>query len=98
MSSLVHIRKQEAETGGFAAKQEALFAQLSALPSLLIAVSGGADSAYLAWAAHQALGTNALSVTAISPSYSAFDRTELERFLAQTGVHHEFVETHEVEN
>jgi len=98
MSSLVHIRKQEAETGGFAAKQEALFAQLRELPSLLIAVSGGADSAYLAWAANCVLGERALAVTAISPSFSAYDREELLKFLAKTKIRHEFVETHEFEN
>jgi len=98
MSSLVHIRKQEAETGGIGAKEEALFAQLRELPSLLIAVSGGADSAYLAWAANCVLGEQALAVTAISPSFSAYDREELLKFVAKTKIRHEFVETHEFEN
>ena len=37
-------------------KQQALFASLGELTSLLVAFSGGADSAYLAWAAHRVLG------------------------------------------
>jgi uncharacterized protein len=37
-------------------------------------------------------------VTAISASFSAHDRAELEKFVARTGVRHEFVETHELEN
>ena len=37
-------------------------------------------------------------MTAISPSYSAHDRAELEKFVAHTGVRHEFVETHEMDN
>lgn len=95
----MQIRKQDATTETDAARKEAeLLARLAELPSLLIAVSGGADSAYLAWAAHRALGARALSVTAISPSYSAYDRAELEKFVAHTGVRHEFVETHEMEN
>src|ERR1700756_1824617 len=99
MSSLVQIRKQHPTTETDAARKEAeLLARLAELPSLLIAVSGGADSAYLAWTAHRALGARALSVTAISPSYSAYDRVELEKFIADTGVRHEFVETHEMEN
>ena len=73
-------------------------ARLAELSSLVIAVSGGADSAYLAWAANQALGAKALSVTAISASFSAHDRAELEKFVAYSGVRHEFVETHELEN
>src|ERR1700751_2414877 len=99
MSSLVQIRKQHPTTETDAARKEAeLLARLAELPSLLVAVSGGADSAYLAWTAHRALGARALSVTAISPSYSAYDRAELEKFIAHTGVRHEFVETHEMEN
>jgi len=95
----VQIRKQDPTTETDAARKEAeLLARLEELPSLLIAVSGGADSAYLAWAAHRALGARALSVTAISPSYSAYDRAELEKFVAHSGVRHEFVETHEMEN
>src|SRR5258708_29030570 len=98
MSSLVQIRKQQARETDAARKEYELLARLGELPSLLIAVSGGADSAYLAWAANKALGKRALSVTAISPSYSAYDRAELEKFVEHTCVRHEFVETHEMEN
>jgi len=98
MSSLVQIRKQESRETGAARQEYELLTRLAELPSLLIAVSGGADSAYLAWAANKALGKRSLSVTAISPSYSAYDRAELEKFIAHTGVRHEFVETHEMEN
>jgi len=98
MSSLIQIRKQESEEMDAARKELELLARLAELPSLMIAVSGGADSAYLAWAADRALGARALSVTAISPSYSAYDRAELEKLIAHTGVRHEFVETHEMEN
>jgi len=98
MHAFVQIRKQEADETDAARKELELLARLRELPSLLIAVSGGADSAYLAWAAHRALGSRALSVTAISPSYSAYDRAELEKFIAHTGVRHKFVETHEMEN
>jgi len=98
MSSLIQIRKPEGESGDFAAKETGLFARLREIPSLLIAVSGGADSAYLAWAANQVLREKALSVTAISASFSAHDREELEKFVAHTKIQHEFVETHEFEN
>src|SRR5215475_3418696 len=98
MGSLIQIRKQEAENGDFAAKEQALFARIAGLPSLLIAVSGGADSAYLAWAANRVLGERALAVTAVSPSFSAHDREELDKFVVQTKIRHEFVETHELDN
>jgi len=98
MSPLIRIDKQEGETGDIAAKERALFARLAEVPSLLIAVSGGAGSAYLAWAANRVLGDRALSVTAISPSFSAYDREELEKFVGLTRIRHEFVETHEFDN
>jgi uncharacterized protein len=68
------------------------------LNSVLVAFSGGADSAYLAWAAYVALGARALSVTALSASYSAYDRAQAEAFLRQTGVRHQFIHTGELEN
>jgi pyridinium-3,5-biscarboxylic acid mononucleotide sulfurtransferase len=98
MSSLIRIRKQDEESGDVVAKERALFARLAEVPSLLIAVSGGADSAYLAWAANEVLGERALSVTAISPSFSAHDCQELEKFVTHAKIRHEFVETHEFDN
>src|SRR5216683_2510312 len=62
------------------------------------ALSGGADSAYLAWAAQRALDNRALSVTALSSSFSAHDRAAVDEFVRAFQIHHEFVETHEVEN
>jgi pyridinium-3,5-biscarboxylic acid mononucleotide sulfurtransferase len=79
-------------------KEQLLLARLGEIPSVIVALSGGADSAYLAWAAHRALGERALSVTALSPSFAEHDRKIVEAFVAASGVRHEFVETHEVEN
>jgi len=78
-------------------KQERLFELLRAMRHVIVAYSGGTDSAYLAWAAHRVLGKRALSVTALSPSYSTYDREQLEKYLAATAIRHEFVETHEME-
>jgi uncharacterized protein len=77
-------------------KQKRLFAELRVLPSVIVALSGGADSAYLAWAAWRALGPKALSVTAISASYSAHDREQVELFIRSTPVEHIFIETNEL--
>jgi uncharacterized protein len=49
-------------------KKHALEARLSGLGRLLVAYSGGVDSAYLAYAAHQVLGPQMLAVIADSPS------------------------------
>jgi pyridinium-3,5-biscarboxylic acid mononucleotide sulfurtransferase len=79
-------------------KERSLLASLRVLDSLLIAFSGGADSAYLAWAAHSALGQRTLSITALSASFSQHDREQAAAFVRSVGLRHEFIETHEFEN
>jgi pyridinium-3,5-biscarboxylic acid mononucleotide sulfurtransferase len=98
MGSLVNIRVGEGSVDGAEEKKRGLLARLGELRSVIVALSGGTDSAYLAWAADRALGERALSITALSESYSAYDREQVEIFLKATGVRHEFVETHELEN
>ncbi len=98
MKELVHIRQAESAALSVEEKENLLLARLAAIPSLIVALSGGADSAYLAWAADEALGPGALSVTALSPSYSAHDRAIVKEFVNQRNLQHEFIETHEMEN
>src|SRR5260370_39745793 len=98
MKELVHIRQAESVALSVEEKENLLLARLAEIPSLIVALSGGADSAYLAWATHEALGTAALSITALSPSYSAHDRAIVEEFVRQRSLRHEFIETHEMEN
>jgi uncharacterized protein len=98
MNALVQIHTGEASAQVAGEKELLLLSKLAGLPSLVVALSGGVDSVYLSWAAQQALGDRALSVTAISASYSAFDREQVESFLRVTGARHEFMETHELEN
>jgi uncharacterized protein len=81
-----------------AQKQERLFAALRRLDSLLVAFSGGADSAYLAWAAHRVLGSRALAVTALSASFSAHDREQAAAFVRETGLRHRWISTDELAN
>jgi pyridinium-3,5-biscarboxylic acid mononucleotide sulfurtransferase len=79
-------------------KERKMFEALAKVPSLLVAFSGGADSAYLAWAASRALNTRALAVTAISPSYSEHDRGIAEAFVRNHGIDHEWLNTEEISN
>jgi uncharacterized protein len=95
-------RREKTGLGGAAResleKQELLFARLRVLRSVLVAFSGGADSAYLAWAAHQVLGEQAVAITALSPSFSAHDKEQAAQFVREMNVRHEFIETREFEN
>ena len=45
---------------------------------LLVAFSGGADSSYLAWAAHRALAEGALAVTALAGIYPIWRMNRLD--------------------
>lgn len=81
-----------------AAKEAALFERLRASDRLLVAFSGGVDSSYLAWAAHAALGDDALAVTAVSPSYPAAHRHVAEQVVRDFGIPHRFIDTHEMDS
>lgn len=80
------------------AKDQRLQEEIRKVPSLVVAYSGGVDSAYLAYAAHRALGERMLAVTALSASYSARDREAAEKCVARINFRHEFIETDELAN
>lgn len=79
-------------------KQQRLFDALKRLDRVIVAYSGGADSAYLAWAAHQVLGAGAIAVTADSASIPASHKRDAEAFAHEWGLRHEYIRTHEFEN
>ncbi|HEV2177980.1 MAG TPA: ATP-dependent sacrificial sulfur transferase LarE [Terriglobia bacterium] len=82
--------------GDLETKERQLQEHLGRVSSLIVAYSGGVDSAYLAYAAHQALGARMLAVTALSASYSQRDRAEAEAYARRFGLPHEFIETGEL--
>jgi uncharacterized protein len=80
------------------AKQAELMVALAGMGSVIVAYSGGADSAYLAWAATQALGDRAVAITADSPSFPESHKRDAEEFARTWGIRHETIATHEFDN
>ncbi|MDD5563345.1 MAG: ATP-dependent sacrificial sulfur transferase LarE [Thermoanaerobaculaceae bacterium] len=71
------------------ATHDRLVAHLEPLGSALVAYSGGADSALVAWAAHAALGGRALAVTARSESLAPGEADAAAALAARIGIAHE---------
>jgi len=80
-----------------AAKQSLLDEHLRSLGRTLVAYSGGVDSAFLAWAAHQALGSNMLAVIADSPSLARTQLADATAFAAEAGIPLEIIVTAELD-
>lgn len=76
-------------------KRSALERNLRALGRTLIAYSGGTDSAFLAWAAHRALGENMLAVIADSPSLARFQLEDAVAFAKENTIPLEVLRTNE---
>jgi len=78
-------------------KSAQLQAELGKLGRFLVAYSGGVDSAYLAWAAHQALGENMLAIIADSPSLSRTQLADAVAFAKEQSIPLEVVATAELD-
>lgn len=100
MAALVNLKPTAttADSADLDSKEQRLFTEIRGLERVIVAYSGGTDSAYLAWAAHQVLGDKAVAITADSASIPASHKRDAVAFAQECGFRHEFVDTHEFEN
>ncbi len=78
-------------------KHDALYAKIRTLGRTLVAYSGGVDSAFLAWAAYQVLGTNMLALIADSPSLARTHLTDAVAFAHEQDIPLEVIATGELD-
>ena len=78
-------------------KNSQLQADLRQLGRLLVAYSGGVDSAYLAWSAHRVLGADMLAVIADSPSLARTHLADAIAFAHEQGIPVEVIQTSELD-
>jgi uncharacterized protein len=98
MTGLVSLGRNAADSSALREKQEKLFRILRQLGRVLVAYSGGTDSAYLAWAAREVLGDNAIAVTADSPSIPESHKRDAVEFARRYGIRHELIPSREFDN
>jgi len=79
-------------------KEQNLRALIRSYRSVIVAFSGGADSAYLAYVATDELGDRAVAVTAVSASYPTSQRELADRLTSQFGISHEIIFTEEFQD
>src|SRR5580658_421561 len=85
-------------SGELETKRQALDARLRGVGRMMVAYSGGTDSAYLAYAAHQVLGGQMLAVIADSPSLSRAHLRDAVDFAGSQGIPLRVIDTHEMED
>jgi uncharacterized protein len=78
-------------------KADALCDRLASMKSVVVAYSGGVDSAYLAYVANRTLGEGALAVTAESPSYPERHRQMALHVAREFGLRHHIIHTSELD-
>ena len=105
MTASIQAKSSEAATAAnptasapdTAAKLRALEAQLAQLGSLMVAYSGGVDSAYLAATAYRVLGDRMLAVLADSPSLARRDMEQASAFAKSLGMPLQVITTEELD-
>jgi uncharacterized protein len=78
-------------------KEQRLEELLEEMAPVVVAFSGGVDSSYLVYKAHQVLGSRALAITAESASVPSRQRKMAALIVSQFGIQHKIVQSRELE-
>jgi len=97
-AQLLSYNKAQSHSMNLPQKSALLDTTLRELGSLLVAYSGGTDSAYLAYAAYQSLGGNMLAVIADSASLPRAELAAALAFAADHNIPTQILHTEELEN
>jgi uncharacterized protein len=98
ISESIELRTNEDLPAELLGKRQSLDRRLRESGRLMVAYSGGVDSAFLAFAVKQALGDEMLAVIADSPSLSRAHLRDAVEFAEQHGIPLQVVDTNELEN
>jgi pyridinium-3,5-biscarboxylic acid mononucleotide sulfurtransferase len=98
ISESAELQTNEALSHDLVEKRQILDRRLREIGRLMVAYSGGIDSAFLAYSAHRVLGSEMLAVIADSPSLSRAHLRDAVEFAEQQGIPLHVVDTNELEN
>ncbi|MCD6451081.1 MAG: ATP-dependent sacrificial sulfur transferase LarE [Acidobacteria bacterium] len=79
------------------AKEKRLKEIIEGYGSLVVAFSGGVDSSYLTYIAHQVLGERMLAITADSPTYPVHELKEAKEFAKKWSIPHKVINSNELD-
>ena len=98
MITQTELIEPASELESTASKESKLRELLRSFGSVVVAFSGGVDSAYLAYVANEELGERALAATGDSASYPTFQRELAEQLTTRFGIRHRIILTEEFDD